>query len=267
MRNPEGLYLYIRRWLPTTITTTLPPSSSSSPTPAPGPTPRQIPRAVVFLVHGFAEHSSRYEHLARVLNGAGISLYALDHQGHGLSDGDRAHVEHFDAYIRDYALFVAQVQKEIDADIAANVANGHVSPRSQIGAASGVSGDASASGARATAESLRPPCFLLGHSMGGLIATRLAIYQRHSATLTSPPAFPSVVRSGDKAEAEAAAAAAAVWPWAGLMLSGPALELDPSLKNPVLLAAGRVRAATFFFSVLVLLFSPAFCVTCDCSAS
>jgi alpha-beta hydrolase superfamily lysophospholipase len=41
------------------------------------------PRAVLQIVHGMAEHSLRYERLARRLNAEGIEVWALDLRGHG----------------------------------------------------------------------------------------------------------------------------------------------------------------------------------------
>ncbi|CRM62066.1 MULTISPECIES: alpha/beta hydrolase [Pseudomonas] len=46
-------------------------------------TPDALPKAVVMLSHGMAEHSGRYARLARALCGAGYGLYALDQRGHG----------------------------------------------------------------------------------------------------------------------------------------------------------------------------------------
>ncbi|WP_067541587.1 alpha/beta hydrolase [Nocardia crassostreae] len=45
------------------------------------------PRAVAVIVHGYAEHSGRYAHVAKRLNEAGFAVYGLDHIGHGRSDG------------------------------------------------------------------------------------------------------------------------------------------------------------------------------------
>jgi len=41
------------------------------------------PRAVVQIAHGMAEHAGRYARLAGVLVGAGYSVWAHDHRGHG----------------------------------------------------------------------------------------------------------------------------------------------------------------------------------------
>jgi len=45
--------------------------------------PDALPKAVVMLSHGMAEHSGRYARLAQALCGAGYGLYALDQRGHG----------------------------------------------------------------------------------------------------------------------------------------------------------------------------------------
>jgi len=51
--------------------------------------PAENPRAVMSLVHGFGEHVGRYEHMARHLNKAGISVVAVDLRGHGQTEGPR----------------------------------------------------------------------------------------------------------------------------------------------------------------------------------
>lgn len=56
------------------------------------------PRAVLLLAHGLAEHSGRYDNFADYLADAGIATYALDHPGHGNSDGRRGHIARFEAY-------------------------------------------------------------------------------------------------------------------------------------------------------------------------
>lgn len=47
------------------------------------------PRAVMSLVHGFGEHSGRYEPMAKHLTQAGISVVAVDLRGHGKTEGPR----------------------------------------------------------------------------------------------------------------------------------------------------------------------------------
>ncbi|MDR0400577.1 MAG: lysophospholipase [Treponema sp.] len=60
----KGGRLFVRRWVST----------------KPG---LEKPRAVLQVVHGMAEHSLRYERLARCLNAEGIEVWAMDLRGHG----------------------------------------------------------------------------------------------------------------------------------------------------------------------------------------
>jgi len=91
-------------------------------------------KAEILITHGFGEHSGRYDALTEHLINHGFSTAVYDHRGHGLSDGLPGHVESFAEYDDDLA-------KVIEL-------------------------------ARARAGSL--PVFLIGHSMGGLIALRYA---------------------------------------------------------------------------------------------
>jgi alpha-beta hydrolase superfamily lysophospholipase len=87
------------------------------------------PKAAVVIVHGYAEHSGRYQHLAAVLVARGYAVHAFDLRGHGRSAGPQAFVRSVDEYTEDLAAFLERV--------------------------------------RARANGL--PLFLLGHSMGGTI--------------------------------------------------------------------------------------------------
>ena len=91
------------------------------------------PRSALLVVHGLAEHSGRYEALGRDLAAAGHSVYALDLRGHGDSDGRRGHVRRFDQLLQDVDRFRREVQGMVRPDL---------------------------------------PMFLVGHSLGGLIALR-----------------------------------------------------------------------------------------------
>ncbi len=69
-------------------------------------------KAVLVLVHGVGEHSGRYSNLLNALAGKGVSVFALDHRGHGKSEGKRGHVDSFMDYVYDLKLFVEYVKDE-----------------------------------------------------------------------------------------------------------------------------------------------------------
>lgn len=81
----DGLRLFFRRWF------------------VPGP------KGLVAVVHGFAEHSGRYQQLAEDLCQAGWSVAAFDCRGHGQSGGRRAHIDRFDAYLHDLFHFLDEI--------------------------------------------------------------------------------------------------------------------------------------------------------------
>lgn len=113
--------------------------------------PEGRPRAIVLLAHGYAEHAGRYAHVAQRLTQAGYAVYAVDHWGHGRSDGEGGYVPRFSAYLDGMAELLTLV--EINH------------------------GDT--------------PRLLLGHSMGGLIATLFLIerQQAFAAAAVSGPAI------------------------------------------------------------------------------
>lgn len=93
------------------------------------------PRCLLILVHGFGEHSGRYEDLARFFAARGYAVHAHDHTGHGESSGPRGHVSDFSDFHDDLERFIALVRSEHPG----------------------------------------LPCVLVGHSMGGLVVASLAV--------------------------------------------------------------------------------------------
>lgn len=114
-RTSDALTLYTQHWLPEA--------------------PQAEVRACVVLAHGYAEHSSRYAHVAEQLTANGYALYAFDCRGHGKSDGERANVDVFREFVMDLGDFTEHVRQSHP-----NV-----------------------------------PRFLLGHSMGGMVALQLVL--------------------------------------------------------------------------------------------
>jgi alpha-beta hydrolase superfamily lysophospholipase len=105
--------------------------------------PNDGARYVALLAHGYGEHVGRYDHVARALVEHGATVYGPDHLGHGKSEGEPALVE-------DIEDLVADLQ---------------------------------AVGERARAAHPGLPVVLIGHSMGGIVATRFA--QRNGSGLAA----------------------------------------------------------------------------------
>jgi len=123
------------------------------------------PKAVLLVVPGLAEHCGRYTNLVDYFVPKGYAVYGLDHRGHGKSEGLRCHVERFSDYVDDLKTFFDLVRDE--------------------------RGDTR--------------IFLVGHSMGGTIATAYAVHHQHEL--------------------------------AGLILSGATLKVGSSVSPAQILAA------------------------------
>lgn len=89
----------------------------------------ESPRAVALIVHGLGEHSGRYQHVAESLAARGIAALAPDHPGHGRSPGHRCFIQSF----ADFYPALDALRDKVEADYPGL------------------------------------PCFIIGHSMGGLI--------------------------------------------------------------------------------------------------
>jgi alpha-beta hydrolase superfamily lysophospholipase len=67
------------------------------------------PSRVMVLVHGFAEHTGRYDEMAMYFAERGFAVYGYDQAGHGRTAGARGHVDRFDRLIDELARFVELV--------------------------------------------------------------------------------------------------------------------------------------------------------------
>jgi acylglycerol lipase len=99
-------------------------------------------RATLVVAHGLAEHGGRYMNLVNTFVPLGYAVYAIDHFGHGKSEGPRTYVERFEDYtdtLRVFTRMIAEWQRDL-------------------------------------------PMILLGHSMGGLIGAIYLIQGQHPLT-------------------------------------------------------------------------------------
>jgi acylglycerol lipase len=108
--------------------------------------PDTSPKAILLVAHGYAEHSSRYLNVVNHFVPKGYAVYALDHRGHGRSDGERVKVDSFKDYVKDLKTYFDMVRKE--------------NPKEKI--------------------------FLIGHSMGSIISLLYTIeYQKELSGLVT----------------------------------------------------------------------------------
>jgi alpha-beta hydrolase superfamily lysophospholipase len=74
--------------------------------------PEDQPKAILLVAHGFAEHSGRYGNVVNHFVPQGYAVYALDHRGHGKSDGERVEVDDFHDYIVDLKTYFDIVRQK-----------------------------------------------------------------------------------------------------------------------------------------------------------
>lgn len=74
--------------------------------------PDDKPRAAIVLAHGIGEHSGRYSEFATLLADKGFAVFALDHRGHGHSDGLRVHTESFDLFSNDLYRYIEHIRRD-----------------------------------------------------------------------------------------------------------------------------------------------------------
>jgi alpha-beta hydrolase superfamily lysophospholipase len=79
--------------------------------------PAGAPKAAILIVHGLAEHSGRYEHVAEAFAARGYAVHAYDQRGHGESGGSRVHVDGWDILLDDVEDRLSAMAFEIKAPV------------------------------------------------------------------------------------------------------------------------------------------------------
>ncbi len=97
--------------------------------------PEYPPKAALLIVHGLNEHSGRYLDLADYFTANGYAVFSLDQIGHGKSEGTRSYIKKFSYYSDDLLDYSNMINDWVD----------------------------------------EIPIFLIGHSLGGLIAANFLI--------------------------------------------------------------------------------------------
>ncbi len=146
-------------------------------------------QAVLLIVHGLGEHSGRYMNVVNYFVPLGYAVYGFDHIGHGRSDGRREYLERF----TDYTETLRICHKMIKTNQA------------------------------------EKPVFLLGHSMGGLIASHYLLDHQDEfiGAIISAPAV-KVSDSISKLTIIIGKLLAALAPKMGLL----ALDVDAISRDP-----------------------------------
>ena len=72
--------------------------------------PDGVPRAVILIIHGIAEHAGRYEAVGAQLADAGYGAVGIDQRGHGASGGRRRHVDRFSEFLDDVEDQLAEIR-------------------------------------------------------------------------------------------------------------------------------------------------------------
>jgi len=166
-------------------------------------------RAVVALLHGFAEYGGRYAHVARSWAERGIGVVAVDMRGHGRAQGARGSCRRFGDYLDDLEELAALVRER--------------------------------------GRSL--PTFVFGHSFGGLVAAAdgLASPSRWRGAILSNPLF-GVAVEVSAVKRLVGRVASRLWPDFGLPagVKGAQLTHDPAIaraydEDPLVFKRARAR--------------------------
>ena len=163
---------------------------------------------ILLVVHGLAEHSGRYSNLVDYFVPKGYAIFGLDLRGHGKSEGLRGYVDKFSDYLDDLNIFLDLVRSE------------HANTK----------------------------IFLVGHSVGGTIATTYAInHQRELAGLILSAPTLKVGSSVSRFDIMMARVLSALLPKIGIaVIDASAISRDKAVVNAYvndpLVYRGKIRA-------------------------
>jgi acylglycerol lipase len=148
-------------------------------------------KAIMLVVHGLAEHSGRYMNVVNHFVPLGYAVYGIDHIGHGKTEGDRLCLNRFEDFIRPLSVYLAWIKKE-NPD---------------------------------------KPVILVGHSMGGLIAS-IFLLDHQDEFKTAVISAPLIKSSGEISSVSLfiVQVLSAILPKTGVMsIDGTAVSRDPDV--------------------------------------
>jgi len=172
--------------------------------------PANEAQAVLLVVHGLAEHSGRYRAFGEHFAGRGYAVHAFDQRGHGKSGGGRCYVSHFSDYVNDLRVFHQLVSA--------------AHPGKRV--------------------------FLVGHSVGGTIATAYAAAHPEGLTgLVLSGATLKVGASITPGQVKMARLVSALLPHLGIApIEAKGVSRDPAVvaayENDPLVCRGKIPART-----------------------
>lgn len=170
----------------------------------------ESPKAIVLIVHGYAEYAKRYDHVAQFFQENNYQIAGIDLRGHGESSGERAYVPDFTKHIEDVKAF-----KDAMTEKYPNL-----------------------------------PIIMLGHSMGGLIASYFSIkYPKDLDYLLLSGPYLGVSREVPKLLIKLGAVIAAIAPKLKVVdVDASMISKDPKVVedylNDPMIYTGKTPAAT-----------------------
>ncbi|NEZ55567.1 alpha/beta fold hydrolase [Adonisia turfae] len=114
--------------------------------------PTSTVKAIVILIHGLGGHSGLFQNVVKALLPEGYALYGYDLRGHGRSPGQRGHINTWADYRNDLAYLLAIVQQQHPL----------------------------------------VPCFLLGHSLGSIVALDYELNSHLTERQSNKRLYPSI---------------------------------------------------------------------------
>ena len=111
------------------------------------------PKAAVLIVHGLGEHCRRYDPIAETFCARDVAMLGYDQRGHGRTDGKRGHIPSMELAMQDIQHFLEETRSRFP----------------------------------------ELPCFLYGHSLGGMMVLNFALQNHPDLTgviSTSPGLAP-----------------------------------------------------------------------------